>query len=229
MKCFSPVQIEDTRGRNPLKSQKYIMVPCGHCLACLDKRRREWTARLKFEARNSTSAHFVTLTYDDLYLTYVNGTDIPTLVKSDFQKFMKRLRKNTGCKLRYYAAGEYGARTMRPHYHVCLFNLPEEMIDKIDQSWQLGMTLTGRLDAGGMSYVASYITKKSCQPMIPEDVNDSNYQAPFSCMSTKPAIGDCYLTPAVRSKYENSENTIIHVDGHVTGMPRCFQYVKDTL
>lgn len=48
-----------------------------------------------------------------------------TLLKADFQNFMKRLRKNTGyAKIRYYAVGEYGEKNSRPHYHAIIFNCP---------------------------------------------------------------------------------------------------------
>ena len=51
--------------------------------------------------------------------------DIPYLVKSDVQKFMKRLRKSLSQynneKIRYYLCGEYGPEHFRPHFHILLF------------------------------------------------------------------------------------------------------------
>ena len=47
-----------------------------------------------------------------------------TLRKRDYQLFMKRLRKAfPNDKIRFYAAGEYGPKTLRPHYHAILFGL----------------------------------------------------------------------------------------------------------
>lgn len=48
---------------------------------------------------------------------------IYTLRKRDFQLFMKVLRRRTGQKVRYFAAGEYGDKTFRPHYHAIIFGL----------------------------------------------------------------------------------------------------------
>ena len=43
------------------------------------------------------------------------------LKKSDFQKFIKRLRKDYDIK--YFACGEYGDKTLRPHFHAILFGV----------------------------------------------------------------------------------------------------------
>nr|WBW04067.1 replication protein [Microviridae sp.] len=47
-----------------------------------------------------------------------------SLVKRDFQLFMKRLRKKfSGEGIRFFASGEYGSLTFRPHYHAIIFGL----------------------------------------------------------------------------------------------------------
>ena len=47
-----------------------------------------------------------------------------SLRKRDFQLFMKRLRKKySDDRIRFYACGEYGSETFRPHYHAILFGL----------------------------------------------------------------------------------------------------------
>ena len=89
--------------------------PCGKCLPCVITRRQEWTCRLLLEMKVSLWTYFVTLTYADI--------DLPPqgqLHKPDLQDFFKRLRKNTGLKLRYFAAGEYGEKG-RAHYHLLVF------------------------------------------------------------------------------------------------------------
>lgn len=111
---------------------KYFEIPCGHCLGCRTAQSREWSNRLLLESLYHDSAYFVTLTYCDAYTHVVDGLDISTgesvpmktLRKRDIQLFMKRLRKMfSQDKIRFYAAGEYGSSTQRPHYHLIVFGL----------------------------------------------------------------------------------------------------------
>lgn len=46
---------------------------------------------------------------------------LPTVSKTDVQKFLKRLRKNYGKKVRYFICAEYGPKSFKPHYHVLFF------------------------------------------------------------------------------------------------------------
>ena len=73
----------------------------------------------------SSSAYFVTLTYDNNHVP-ISEHGFPTLCKRDFQLFMKRLRFNTGVKIKYYVAGEYGSTNHRPHYHAVIFGAPND-------------------------------------------------------------------------------------------------------
>ena len=57
------------------------------------------------------------LTYDDEHLPK-HGQ----LLKTDLQKFFKRMRKS-GFKFRYVASGEYGDVSKRPHFHIALFGV----------------------------------------------------------------------------------------------------------
>ena len=82
--------------------------------------------RVVHESYYWDSCIFLTLTYDDDHLP-PNGS----LVKSDLQKFFKRLRKNSGKKMAYFACGEYGEQTARCHYHVILFGL--DFLSKSDR------------------------------------------------------------------------------------------------
>ena len=57
---------------------------------------------------------FITLTYDDLHCP-----EDHSLVLRDIQLFVKTPKKIG--KFRFFHAGEYGAITHRPHYHMCIF------------------------------------------------------------------------------------------------------------
>lgn len=110
----------------------YIEIPCGKCIACRLAYSRQWADRCMLEASFHDSNYFVTLTYDNEHLPLVETIDNDTgeiihnatLVKRDLQLFFKRLRKALpDCKIRYYACGEYGSQTLRPHYHAIIFGL----------------------------------------------------------------------------------------------------------
>lgn len=82
---------------------------------------RQKAVRAEHELRLWAPTHdssFLSLTYSDEFLPAGN-----TLVKRDLQLFMKRLRKERGDGVRFIACGEYGDTTLRPHYHIILFNV----------------------------------------------------------------------------------------------------------
>lgn len=108
------------------------MIRCGKCLGCRMDKSKEWANRCLMELQYHQEAYFLTLTYDDQHvpITYYpdpeTGEAQPalTLRKKDFQAFMKRLRKRCEPdKLRFFACGEYGGQTHRPHYHAIVFGL----------------------------------------------------------------------------------------------------------
>lgn len=88
----------------------YIHVGCGKCYSCLCNRRRAWLFRLGNESLDSFLSVFVTLTYSDDSLP-------PALVKDHLLDFLNQLN----FRFTYYAIGEYGPKTLRPHYHAVLF------------------------------------------------------------------------------------------------------------
>lgn len=133
-------------------------LPCGRCLSCRIRRRSVWTLRLLQEISSHETASFITLTYNDEVLPVRAGRSI--LLKSDLQKFFKRLRKHRkGKKIKYYACGEYGEKTDRAHYHAILFNdFPRK--EELDEIWGLGITDVGTCTEESIRYVAGYVSKK---------------------------------------------------------------------
>lgn len=89
---------------------------CRKCLPCLVTRRQEWTARLLLEMKYNLRIYYVTLTYNQVHLP-----PRESLSRKDLRNFLKRLRKNTNARLRYFACGEYGDKSGRPHYHILFF------------------------------------------------------------------------------------------------------------
>lgn len=110
----------------------YIIIPCGKCIGCRLEYSRQWANRCMLELQYHKSAYFVTLTYDDYHIPVSHYPDKDTgealesftLCKRDLQLFLKRLRfKFSDQNIRYFACGEYGPSTFRPHYHIILFGL----------------------------------------------------------------------------------------------------------
>ena len=110
-----------------------IPVPCGRCPVCSARRVSGWSFRLMKEGERSSSSYFITLTYDTNHVP-ISPKGYMSLSKTDIQKFFKRLRKTNEEKIKYYVVGEYGSKTMRPHYHIILFNAKLETILK---AWSL--------------------------------------------------------------------------------------------
>lgn len=137
----------------PLKYSPYVVlngvviyavmvVPCNHCDLCVDRRDRDFQARVRFESSMYNEPPcFITLTYNDEHLPK-DG-----VCKADVQKFLKRLRidvnKIAPCTLRYVCSAEYGSEkfTARPHYHLLLWGLPPltdyERVHLIHSAWSI--------------------------------------------------------------------------------------------
>lgn len=199
MKCLHPVVI-----RNPnygtakeIFGQLYIEVPCGKCFNCQSNRRSRWSFRLWCEVLDAKSSIFVTLTYDDEHLPSDNQLHV-----EDLQTFFKRLRKNYKLvddrKIKYFACGEYGSHTFRPHYHALIFGLPIPSTLKfvdywyraILKTWQNGNISCSSVNGSRIGYMTKYILKDSAS-------NDfykiNNIKPPFMVCSRRPSIGLSYL------------------------------------
>ena len=81
--CLKPVKIKyhdnykNYRGVLIHPYNDYQFVPCGKCLECVNNKIEEWQIRWTEELKNSVvnSSYFITLTYEDKKLNYleVNG------------------------------------------------------------------------------------------------------------------------------------------------------------
>lgn len=206
------------------ESGEWMSLPCSSCPNCKKRRASSWSFRLMKEGEVSKTALFVTLTYDTRFVP-ITRNGYMSLDKKDLQKFMKRLRKRSTEKLKYYAVGEYGSKTMRPHYHLIIFNAD---ILEIERSWALdekkiGEIYVGKVSDASIGYTLKYISKDG---KIPTHKNDDR-QKEFSLMSK--GLGKNYLTDNMKNWHYDSLTERCYVplkDNKKIAMPR---YYKDKI
>lgn len=142
-------------------------VGCGKCESCLINRARLWTGRIMLEASQHVANSFVTLTYDVDHLPQGGS-----LVPRDLQLFLKRLR-HLCVGVRFFAVGEYGDKSLRPHYHLALFGVfpydhVSPVVQRVNKSrcvcvvcrcWTLGVVDIGNLEMASASYIVGYLLK----------------------------------------------------------------------
>lgn len=199
----------------------YMSFPCGKCPPCLKRRASGWSFRLMQEDKYSLSSMFVTLTYNTSTVP-ITKNGFMSLKKRDMQLFFKRLRKISQYKIKYYAVGEYGGKTMRPHYHLIIFNTSAS---DIINAWTLndkpiGDVHFGNVSGASVGYCLKYMMKES---KIPIHYNDDRIQE-FSLMSK--GIGKTYLTDAM-IKWHHAKICerlyLVIEDGKKIAMPRYYK------
>lgn len=193
-------------------------IPCGKCIGCRLEYSRNWANRLMLEYKyhNPDECWFVTYTYDDenvpinFYIAS-DGQRYPslTLDKAEFRQFNKSLRKHYPSGLRFFAAGEYGEQTFRPHIHAIYFSLPldtEKLVrwkvtdqgytlfkcPELEAFWCRGNVLVSQVSWETCAYVARYVTKKLTGDAS-KFYEEFNIEPEFSLMSRRPGIGRKYF------------------------------------
>jgi len=182
MACDSPLSI---KYNPPIPSSSggliyYFPADCGKCLPCLIKRKAQWSYRMVEEMRISSSAYFVTLTYEEKNVPWaeegytVNKNDHFAFIKelkrlekpkqlkqrnyiSEHELYKFRTGQSSGQKLKYYGISEYGDRLGRPHWHYILFNVRD--IDNIRSAWALGRVQVDDCNINTIDYVLKYMVK----------------------------------------------------------------------
>lgn len=226
MPCYHPIQIKKPNKKGYLafrqfsgemtvinkteKNNQSMTVPCGRCIGCRLERSRQWAIRCMHESEFHEKNCFVTFTYNDKNLKH--GENKATLWPRDLELFWKKLRKElNGIRIRYFACGEYGERSNRPHYHACIFgfDFPDKAFystknsnnlyssPMLDRIWSHGSCLIGSLTFESAAYVARYICDKKLGETAHE-YKDMGIEPEFVRMSRRPGIGskwfDKYLT-----------------------------------
>lgn len=228
--CINPFFIQNP---TPSRGRDKIPVPCGKCPICLQRRASGWAFRL-IQAQNMfPSANFLTLTYEE---PPISKNGYMTLVKRDWQLFMKRLRKlhPKGSKIAYYAVGEYGSKTWRPHFHAILLGADPELLEKawndqVDDDYdRIKLLRPGKpgifqadsdVNPANTAYVTKYITKGKQIPMHKNDDREPE----FALMSKN--LGANYMTDAMKRyhKADPDRMFVTNPGGIKLAMPRYYR------
>lgn len=163
-----------------------------------------------------------------------------TLDKTDVQKFMKRLRKSGQKNIKYYAVGEYGGDTMRPHYHIIILNLDLELfvgkqinnqiklgnipldgrVYMWPNTWPQGYVTIGTCTIASVGYTLKYVTKDKVIPIHKRDDREKE----FSLMSK--GMGLSYVTDEMIKWHRNDLKGRMYIplkDGKKISMPRYYK------
>lgn len=241
MPCYKPLIAYRLDGQitfnKPFVYAKGFNLPCGRCTGCRIEHSRQWATRLMHEQQMHEQSCFITLTFNQHSLE--KRKNPYTVDRTEFQKFMKRLRKKTGKKLSYFHCGEYGDLNKRPHYHAIIYGhdfsdkeqignsngIPLYVSSQLEDLWSdpktkesLGFHRIGKVSFESAAYVARYCMKKwkgegleEHYQIIDDDGVIHDRHPEYATMSTKPAIGKRW--------YEKYGWTDCHANDYVT-IPR---------
>lgn len=242
MTCYSPIAGYRCRTPSPnggfgitfdkqQSNGQKVEVSCGQCIGCRLDKSRDWAIRCVHEAQMHEDNCFITLTY--------NNENLPTdgsLDKTHFQKFMKRLRKKTKHKIRYYHCGEYGENLQRPHYHACLFGHAFEdqlyhtekngnilyTSEQLQLTWGKGFTTVGQMNFETAAYTARYCMKKiTGDDALAHYLNEDGVmlQPEYTTMSRRPGLGKTWYDKYNTDLFPEDECVI---DGRIMKPPRYY-------
>lgn len=236
MTCFRPLeafQLEtgEIKFVERGKVLRALHLPCGRCIGCRMARRRAWATRCMHENQMHHSSVFVTLTYDDANCPI-------SLDYRDFQRFMYRLRSWAGA-VRFYACGEYGDLSRRPHFHAILFGVSFDdgvpcgdqiySSGRLSKLWPHGFASFGNVTYESAGYVAGYVLKKR----LGKDAEDHyrfidwrsgelvQVRPEFARMSLKPGIGYTWFQKYWRDVY-GARDGIVLPGGKVIPPPKYY-------
>lgn len=166
------------------RTTAYLSVRCRKCGPCLKQRAKVWATRGQLELVAAERSWFGTMTLRpherfmarlkaDAYLAKrgVRWLDLDAteqfketarIIRHDFQRFLKRVRKQSGARIRYLMTTEAHADGF-PHLHMLLHEVEGRCTKRmLEQQWPHGIShwrLVDALDHTVPWYVAKYLTK----------------------------------------------------------------------
>lgn len=216
---------------------------------------RDWAVRMVHESEwprkgpdgAPRGAWFCTLTYSP-----ENVPEHGSLCPEDLRGFFARLRSRYPAgTVTYYAVGEYGTFTQRPHYHAVLFGprfldrafltrrfsgdvwIPKALKD----AWGLGLVEATAFSPATALYVAGYVAKKmkaaltpayhdELERVVPETGEVVRLVPEFARMSRRPAVGRRWFEEFWKEVYPND---FVLLDGRPMKPPRYYDKLLEEL
>ena len=172
--------------QSPSPMQLNIEARCRKCEACLRMRSHMWRLRAMSEMRAAPRTWFGTLTLSSQCQFNVTsqcrswldrqGVDFDALsdreqfaervkvISSEITLFLKRVRKNSGAKLRYMVVAE-SHKSGLPHFHLLIHEIEGICTHRVlKDGWRWGFSdfkLTPQGDLRAASYCAKYLAKQA--------------------------------------------------------------------
>lgn len=219
--CLTPINLKKTTLVQTINDDyHYQQVPCGRCLECRRLRINSWYVRLIAQKSVSISAGFVTLTIDPDAMDY-SDNGLFTLDYHRYQSFIKRLRKvdqDPEHPIKYFAVGEYGSKTYRPHFHAIIFNVNNWQ--NVANCWGHGHVHKGDVTDASIFYTLKYALKSVGRPRGRDPDDD---RAPEKALMSK-GLGLSFLTPEMIKHYKDDVSRPVTMLGNKKiGLPRYYR------
>jgi hypothetical protein len=248
MPCYHPLLAYKCDGKvvfdKPFAFAKGFNIACGRCVGCRLDYSRQWAIRCVHEAQMHDNNCFITLTFSPEELK--KRKNPYSLDKTEFQRFMKRVRKKYGHKIRFFHCGEYGDKNKRPHYHALLFGHDFEdkklwstnngfrlfVSEELQELWPYGFSTIGECNFQTAAYCARYVMKKITGDAAEEHykITDEygevhNIEPEYCTMSRREGIGyEWYMQYGWDDCHKHD---YVVINGHEVRPPRYYDKLCD--
>lgn len=190
-------------------------------MPCRINKGRLWTSRLMMEVSLSrVPSYFVTLTLDDEYIAKKHttldsdGAPVSSLRKQYLLNWLDNSQGQLG-RYRYYAVGEYGEITFRPHYHLAIFPVQHRDIyatwKAYEKAWKPGFVSVGEMRDERARYLAGYTVKKLTAADDPR--LRGNQEPEFRTSSRWPPIGHSFIEKMIAAYERPDGQRFIQANG----------------
>lgn len=213
--CLFPSRAQTQEfGKPKLHPEGDLVLPCGKCTECISKRAIEWALRARHEFSTHENNCFLTLTYNQENLPLISD------IKNEFQKFIKRLRKNIKIPIRYMVSHEYGSQTFRPHHHAIIFGwnpssqkllkttpsgCPIFRSQQLEDLWSHGYSSIGVANEKTAYYIASYSLKGKKHTLIDPSTGEEVTISDCMDASKRPAIGYTFFQQNLKQLIQSNQ------------------------